>query len=102
MSMSGQVKDQDPVDLDEEEATRAGHWWDEIKDDVRPGISSSSTDAPVNVDIGILIRESNAGSGITRWKYSAELLMMLWRCNYSETATFHFYFPMGCDMQQSF
>ena len=29
-------------------------------------------DAPVNVDIGVLIRESNAGS--TRWKYSAEML----------------------------
>ncbi|KAK1743540.1 bestrophin family protein [Skeletonema marinoi] len=29
-------------------------------------------DAPVNFDIGVLIRESNAGS--TRWKYSAEML----------------------------
>ena len=29
-------------------------------------------DAPVNVDIGVLIRESNAGS--TRWKYAAEIL----------------------------
>ena len=29
-------------------------------------------DAHVNVDIGVLIRESNAGS--TRWKYSAEML----------------------------
>lgn len=29
-------------------------------------------DASVNVDIGVLIRESNSGS--TRWKYSAELL----------------------------
>lgn len=29
-------------------------------------------DAPVNVDIGVLIRETNAGS--SRWKYAAEML----------------------------
>jgi hypothetical protein len=32
--------------------------------------NDESYDSPVNVDIGVLIRESNS----TRWKYSAEML----------------------------